>query len=111
MFIHEKRALCSYIDPYSRIGEDNWRVMTSPGSCLLNVRQYVTIIKILEYAQDYLNVIDLALWMLDKSNERVLYSFAIDTLRKHASVWKLINYGQRIADAVWEKVSGYRKRM
>ncbi|KAG0172714.1 RNA polymerase II mediator complex subunit [Apophysomyces sp. BC1015] len=85
------------------IGEDNWRVMTSPGSCLLNARQYVTIIKILDYAKDYLNIVEVALWVLEKTNERVLYPFIVDTFQKYASVWRLVHGGDRIAKAIWKK--------
>lgn len=79
--------------------------MTSPGSSLLNVRQYVTIIRILEAAQDYLGAIDMALWVLEKTNERPVYMFAIDTLRKHASIWKLTNMGEQVGQAAWAKVN------
>ncbi|KAF7724120.1 RNA polymerase II mediator complex subunit [Apophysomyces ossiformis] len=86
------------------IGEDNWRVMTSPGSCLLNARQYVTIIKILDYAKDYLSIIEVTLWVLEKTNERALYPFIVDTLQRYASVWRLVHGGDRIASAVWKKL-------
>ncbi|KAI9492408.1 hypothetical protein BDB00DRAFT_765585 [Zychaea mexicana] len=92
------------------IGEDNWRVMTSPGSCLLNVRQYVAIIKMLECAKDYLGIIEVALWVLEKTNERSVYSFTIDTLRRHASIWKLVNNGKRVAEAVWAKHQSLQSR-
>ncbi|KAG2221431.1 hypothetical protein INT45_005236 [Circinella minor] len=92
------------------IGEDNWRVMTSPGSCLLNIRQYVTIIKILEYAKDYLSIIEVALWVLEKTNERALYSFTVDTFRRHANIWKLVNNGKRVAEAIWAKHQSLQSR-
>ncbi|KAL0073025.1 hypothetical protein F4703DRAFT_1773010 [Phycomyces blakesleeanus] len=86
-----------------QIGEDNWRVMTTPGSCLLNTRQYITIIKILEHAKDYTNIVQIALWVLKKTNERALYLYIIDSLRKYASIWKLTNYSNQVAEALWEK--------
>lgn len=88
---------------FKRIGEDNWRVMTSPGSCLLNTRQYVTIIRIMEYAKDYLSITETALWVLEKSSDPSLYPFIIDTLRKYSNYWKLTNNGTRVANAVWSK--------
>ncbi|RCI02228.1 RNA polymerase II mediator complex subunit, partial [Rhizopus stolonifer] len=86
-----------------QIGEDNWRVMTSPGSCLLNPRQFVTIVRIMEYAKDYLNLIEMALWVLEKSNDHTMYPYVVDCLRKYANYWKLTNNGTRIANAVWAK--------
>lgn len=88
-----------------RIGEDNWRVMTSPGSCLLNTRQFITIVLIMDLAKDYLSIIELALWVLEKSNDVSLFAQVIDTLRKYSVYWKLTNNGRRIAEAVWAKVS------
>jgi uncharacterized protein (DUF427 family) len=89
---------------HNRIGEDNWRVMTSPGSCLLNTRQFVTIIRIMECAKDYLSIIETALWVLEKSNDPSLYPYIIDCLRKYSNYWKLTNNGTRVANAVWTKV-------
>ncbi|KAI8372975.1 uncharacterized protein BYT42DRAFT_501141 [Radiomyces spectabilis] len=94
-----------------QIGEDNWRVMTSPGSCLLNARQYVMVIKILEYAKDYLSLVDVALWVLEKTNERDLYLYIIDTLRRHANIWKLVDKtGNRIAETFLAKHNSLQNR-
>ncbi|KAI8337752.1 hypothetical protein BC941DRAFT_513588 [Chlamydoabsidia padenii] len=86
-----------------QIGEDNWRVMTSPGSCLLNARQYVAIIKILDCAKDYMNIVHVALWVLEKTNERSVLALVIDTLRQYANIWKLMNMGQLTAKTLWSK--------
>lgn len=77
--------------------------MTSPGSCLLNTRQYVTIIRIMEYAKDYISITETALWVLEKSNDPSLYPYIIDTLRKYSNYWKLTNNGVRVANAIWSK--------
>ena len=89
---------------YFRIGEDNWRVMTSPGSCLLNTRQLVTIIQIMECAKDYLSIIEMTLWVLQKSHDTSLHPYIIDTFRKYSCYWKLTNNSARVIQAVWTKV-------
>ncbi|RCH96766.1 RNA polymerase II mediator complex subunit, partial [Rhizopus stolonifer] len=86
-----------------QIGEDNWRVMTSPGSCLLNMRQLVTIIQIMECAKDYLSIIETALWVLQKSNDVSLHPYIIDTFRKYSCYWKLTNNCTRVVQAMWAK--------
>ncbi|KAH8550423.1 hypothetical protein BGW37DRAFT_428063 [Umbelopsis sp. PMI_123] len=86
-----------------QIGEDNWRVMTSPGSCLMNVRQYLTVIKIFEILQDYTHAIEISLWVLENTNESSIYPFIIDTLHRHSSIWKLANMTSRIANVTWAK--------
>ncbi|ORZ24760.1 hypothetical protein BCR42DRAFT_343237 [Absidia repens] len=93
-----------------QIGEDNWRVMTSPGSCLLNARQYVALIKILECAKDYMNVVQLALWVLEKTNERSVLALVIDTLRQYANIWKLMNSGNLVAKTLWDKHQSLQAR-
>ncbi|KAI9307637.1 hypothetical protein BJ944DRAFT_261581 [Cunninghamella echinulata] len=86
-----------------QIDKDNWRVMTSPGSCLLNVRQYIAIIKILDLCKDYINILNVALWVLQKSNDRYVLSAVIDTLQRYSNIWKLANEGNRVAKKIWEK--------
>ncbi|KAI8979595.1 hypothetical protein BDF20DRAFT_870542 [Mycotypha africana] len=93
-----------------QIGEDNWRVMTSPGSSLLNTRQFVTIVRILEYAQDYSSIIDFALWTLEKTNDSTLYPYILDCFRTYSVYWKLMLNGRKIANAVWQKHSSLATR-
>lgn len=92
-----------YVVKSVQIGEDNWRVMTSPGSCLLNARQYVALIKILDCAKDYMNIVNMALWVLEKTNERSVLTLVIDTLRQYANIWKLMNMGNLTAKTLWKK--------
>jgi hypothetical protein len=77
--------------------------MTSPGSCLMNVRQYVTVIKLFEILQDYTHAIEISLWVLENTNESSIYPFIIDTLHRHSSIWKLANMTTRIASITWAK--------
>ncbi|KAI8059264.1 hypothetical protein BC940DRAFT_282083 [Gongronella butleri] len=92
-----------YVVKNIQIGEDNWRVMTSPGACLLNARQYVAIIQMLHLAQDYLSLVDVALWVLEKTNDAAVHGLVVCTLRRYASIWKLIHAGPRVAKVVWAK--------
>ncbi|KAI8365718.1 hypothetical protein BD560DRAFT_156584 [Blakeslea trispora] len=86
-----------------QIGEDNWRVMTSPGSCLLNTRQFVTLVSIMDYAKDYLSLMEMTLWALEKTSDRTMFPYIIDSFRKYANYWKLTNHGPRVVHAVWSK--------
>ncbi|KAI8100101.1 uncharacterized protein BX664DRAFT_290634 [Halteromyces radiatus] len=93
-----------------QIGEDNWRVMTSPGSCLLNARQYVALIKILECAKDYMNIVQVAVWVLEKTNEKSVLQLVIDTLRRYANIWKLMNLGKLVTQTLWNKHQSLQTR-
>ncbi|CAO3669776.1 unnamed protein product [Rhizopus microsporus] len=86
-----------------QIGEDNWRVMTTPGSSLLNSRQLVTIIYIMECAKDYLSIIETAIWVLQKTNDHSLHPYIINTFRKYSCYWKLTNNSNRVINAIWTK--------
>ncbi|KAI9267828.1 hypothetical protein BY458DRAFT_511485 [Sporodiniella umbellata] len=86
-----------------QIGEDNWRVMTSPGSCLLNMRQLITIVQIMEHAKDYLSIIETAIWVIQKTNDISLHPYIVDIFRKYSCYWKLTNNCTRIVQAVWMK--------
>lgn len=77
----------------------------------MNARQYVAIITILEHAKDYLSVIDIATWVLEKTNERSLFNLTIETFRRHASTWKLVDQGAKVAKAVWAKVPCKRMKI
>src|SRR5690554_2485983 len=54
-------AVQSYVVKHIQIGEDNWRVMTSPGSSLLNVRQFATVVNVMEVASDFHSLYDVCL--------------------------------------------------
>jgi hypothetical protein len=77
--------------------------MTSPGSCLMNARQYLTAVKVFEILQDYTNAIEISLWTLENTNESSIYPLIIDTLHRHSSIWKLANMSSRIASVTWAK--------
>jgi hypothetical protein len=51
-------AVRSYVVKHIQIGEDNWRVMTSPGSSLLNLRQFATVVNVMEVASDFHSLYD-----------------------------------------------------
>lgn len=51
-------AVKSYVVKHIQIGEDNWRVMTSPGSSLLNGRQLATVVCVMEVANDFHSLYD-----------------------------------------------------
>ncbi|RUS24766.1 hypothetical protein BC938DRAFT_473092 [Jimgerdemannia flammicorona] len=53
-------AVTKFVVKNVQIGEDNWRVMTSPGSSLLNPRQFLTIIRVMEVAKDYSTLIEVS---------------------------------------------------
>lgn len=64
-------AVRLYVVKQIPIGEDNWRVMTSPGSSLLNGRQFATIVNVMEVASDF----------------HSLYEVCVSPLRLYVSVF------------------------
>ncbi|KAF9586656.1 RNA polymerase II mediator complex subunit [Lunasporangiospora selenospora] len=61
-------SVYSFVVKDVQIGEDNWRVMTSPGSSLLNGRQFATIVCIMEIAFDFHSLYEVSHYQLQGKN-------------------------------------------
>ncbi|KAI9205186.1 uncharacterized protein BJ171DRAFT_84486 [Polychytrium aggregatum] len=66
-----------------QIDVTNWRNLTTPGSSLLNVRQFCAVVNLLEILSDPLGILEVSLWMLQKSTDKGMYPLVIDALRRH----------------------------
>ncbi|KAJ1948240.1 hypothetical protein FBU59_001685, partial [Linderina macrospora] len=56
-----------YVVKDIKVGVDNWRVITQPGTSLLNARQTATIIRILSASGMFAHMLDFLLWLLNHS--------------------------------------------
>ncbi|RKP23579.1 hypothetical protein SYNPS1DRAFT_30664 [Syncephalis pseudoplumigaleata] len=83
-----------------QIGLDNWRVITSPGSSLLNARQLATIITIMEWVQDSRTLVDLVLWVLDHTDDHLMNVLCIDTLLRHDACVVALQWQGKVFDMV-----------
>ncbi|KAG0229269.1 RNA polymerase II mediator complex subunit [Actinomortierella wolfii] len=97
------KAVKSYVVKNVQIGEDNWRVMTSPGSSLLNARQLSTIVCIMEIATDYYSLYDMSTWLLEHTVDKGLLLIIINVLKKHRDVWASMGVLTRFSQAILNK--------
>ncbi|KAJ1891487.1 hypothetical protein LPJ66_006890, partial [Kickxella alabastrina] len=72
------------------VGEDNWRVITQPGSSLLNRRQAATVARILARALCPGELLDFLLWVLAHSRAMPVLRFAHRELRRHRACWQMM---------------------
>ncbi|KAJ1890930.1 hypothetical protein LPJ66_007203 [Kickxella alabastrina] len=72
------------------VGEDNWRVITQPGSSLLNRRQAATVARILARALCLGELLDFLLWVLAHSRAMPVLRFAHRELRRHRACWQMM---------------------
>ncbi|KAI9596310.1 hypothetical protein BDF19DRAFT_438722 [Syncephalis fuscata] len=89
-----------YVVKEVQIGIDNWRVITSPGSSLLNARQLATIIMIMELVNDSQTLIELVLWVLDHTEDQTMGLICIDTLLRHETCWMALDWQEKVFETV-----------
>ncbi|CAG8575809.1 5100_t:CDS:2 [Ambispora gerdemannii] len=85
------------------ITDQNWRNKSQPGATLLNARQFATIVQVLEHARDFNSLIDLSLWVLEKTLESSLFPVIIDTFARHEIVWAAMDRAKEVFNALHSK--------
>ncbi|KAI8321950.1 hypothetical protein GQ54DRAFT_297716 [Martensiomyces pterosporus] len=80
-----------------KVGVDNWRVITQPGTSLLNGRQTAAIVRILSASGFYSQLLDFILWTLNHTKAAQVLSIAHSSLRQFTRVWKLVG---RMSEAI-----------
>ncbi|KAJ1843177.1 hypothetical protein LPJ73_005567, partial [Coemansia sp. RSA 2703] len=88
------------------VGEDNWRVITQPGSSLLNRRQAASLVRLLAAAHCPGLLLDLLLWLLPHTRAPEVAALAHRALRRYTSVWRLLG---RLDDAVGAVRAAYEE--
>ncbi|KAJ1778458.1 hypothetical protein LPJ54_001686, partial [Coemansia sp. RSA 1824] len=72
------------------VGADNWRVITQPGTSLLNRRQTASIISVLTDAGYFGSLLDLLLWLLTHTRVPGIVALVHATLRRFTRAWSLM---------------------
>ncbi|KAJ1662992.1 hypothetical protein IW140_004719 [Coemansia sp. RSA 1813] len=79
-----------YVVKDIKVGVDNWRVITQPGTSLLNRRQTAVIVRILIEARYFTQLLDFLLWLLGHTRVSQVASLAHRTLRRYTRIWMLL---------------------
>ncbi|KAJ2738426.1 hypothetical protein H4R23_001155 [Coemansia sp. Cherry 401B] len=72
------------------VGADNWRVITQPGTSLLNRRQAAVVVSVLAEAGYFGQLLDLLLWLLAHTRVNNIVALAHATLRRYTHMWSLL---------------------
>ncbi|KAG0022181.1 RNA polymerase II mediator complex subunit [Podila clonocystis] len=96
-------AVKSYVVKHIQIGEDNWRVMTSPGSSLLNSRQLATVVCVMEVANDFHSLYEMCIWLLDHTHDKTLLTYIVNLAKKHHMVWFSMGVSTKFAQEILAK--------
>ncbi|KAJ1915183.1 hypothetical protein H4219_004454 [Mycoemilia scoparia] len=97
------KMVMSYVVKDVEIGVDNWRVMTQPGASLLNARQTVTIVRILECGSEFKILLDFLLWLISHTKEMSVLREAVLSLRRFRGIWALLGDVQKVCEALVKK--------
>ncbi|KAJ2888384.1 hypothetical protein FB639_000675 [Coemansia asiatica] len=93
-----------YVVKEVKVGVDNWRVITRPGTSLLNRRQAAAIIHLLAEAEHFGQLLDFLLWTIGHTSAGQVLPLVHCTLRQFAHAWKLLG---RLPTAVTELTKAY----
>ncbi|KAG0050520.1 RNA polymerase II mediator complex subunit [Gryganskiella cystojenkinii] len=96
-------AVKSYVVKHIAIGEDNWRVMTSPGSSLLNGRQFATVINVMEIASDFYSLFEMCIWLMEHTIDKTLLTYVVNVAKKHHMVWTSMGVLTKFSQAILAK--------
>ncbi|KAF9137964.1 RNA polymerase II mediator complex subunit [Mortierella sp. GBA39] len=96
-------AVRLYVVKQIPIGEDNWRVMTSPGSSLLNGRQFATIVNVMEVASDFHSLYEMCIWLMEHTSDKTLLTYTVNVARKHYMVWAAMGVLTQLSQAILAK--------
>ncbi|KAJ2648821.1 hypothetical protein IWW40_003621 [Coemansia sp. RSA 1250] len=88
------------------VGVDNWRVITQPGTSLLNRRQAAVVISVLIEAGYFSQLLDFLLWLLAHTRANHIISLSHGTLRRFTQTWILLGRLSRAVAAIEQSFAG-----
>ncbi|KAJ1956304.1 hypothetical protein EC988_001422, partial [Linderina pennispora] len=83
-----------------KVGVDNWRVITQPGTSLLNARQTAAIIRVLSVSGMFAHMLDFLLWLLSHSKATPVLATVHTALVRFTDAWRLLGRLREAAIAV-----------
>ncbi|KAJ2558077.1 hypothetical protein EV175_000969, partial [Coemansia sp. RSA 1933] len=80
-----------YVVKDIKVGVDNWRVITQPGTSLLNRRQTAVVVRVLVEARYFTTLLDFLLWLLGHTRVSPVASLAHRMLRRYTRTWMMLD--------------------
>ena len=105
-----KESVLDYVVQSQETSVLNWKKTLHPGSSLLNNRQFCFIVSVLECMKDYESILEIALWLIDKTTDRGIYRSIVFTLWRNHRQFSAMGCDQLIFDVLFHKHNLLRKR-
>ncbi|KAI0241701.1 hypothetical protein L0F63_005019, partial [Massospora cicadina] len=101
-------GVTTYIIRDVQIGEDNWRVISKPGTALISVREFALVAELLEVCQEIGALLEAAVWVLVNTEERTLVPLLVHVFRRHQSTLIACGFVEGVLAAMWRKHQEYK---
>ncbi|KAJ2907887.1 hypothetical protein GGI21_003438, partial [Coemansia aciculifera] len=76
-----------YVVKDVKVGVDNWRVITRPGTSLLNRRQLAMVVRVLVESGLFCQLLDFVLWVLGHTTTAPVLALCHCVLRRYTHIW------------------------
>ncbi|KAH6578589.1 hypothetical protein BASA60_003555 [Batrachochytrium salamandrivorans] len=86
-----------------RIGINNWKTVSTPGNSIMTDHQLAFIIFVFESTCDYQSLLEVILWLINKTTERSIYRSIVFALERHQCIFHAMSCAQLIFDTLFEK--------
>ena len=100
----------NYIYTQNPAGLTNWRQISTPGFSMLNKSQFSFVIYILELLDAYHVIVQLIIWLIDKTSDKGVIKSLTSTLKRHQLIIHFMGYSNYIFDMIWDKYHGIRRK-
>ncbi|KAJ9066206.1 hypothetical protein DSO57_1011759 [Entomophthora muscae] len=96
-------GITTYIIKDVQIGEDNWRVISKPGTALVSVREFALVAEVLEACQEIGALLEISAWVLVNTEERTLLPLLVHIFRRHQPTLIACGFSGVVLAALWRK--------
>ncbi|KAJ1341329.1 hypothetical protein BSLG_004059 [Batrachochytrium salamandrivorans] len=105
-----KQSVVHFIVKAQEIGINNWKTVSTPGNSIMTDHQLAFIIFVFESTCDYQSLLEVILWLINKTTERSIYRSIVFALERHQCIFHAMSCAQLIFDTLFEKHQAIRKR-
>ncbi|KAJ3369450.1 RNA polymerase II mediator complex subunit [Kappamyces sp. JEL0680] len=105
-----RQSVFDYVVHTQTIGINNWKTMAVPGSSVLSLGQFAFIVAILESFEDFHTLLEISLWLMEKSLDRAVINSVVGVLQRHRIIYAALGCADTIFNSLWTKVDAGSNR-
>ncbi|KAJ1342320.1 hypothetical protein BSLG_003243 [Batrachochytrium salamandrivorans] len=102
-----KQSVVHFIVKAQEIGINNWKTVSTPGNSIMTDHQLAFIIFVFESTCDYQSLLEVILWLINKTTERSIYRSIVFALERHQCIFHAMSCAQLIFDTLFEKTTSF----